>query len=109
MKIKPPKDELSEVLGTTDRKAQVEAAKRLKVRPVIDIVIRVDGRVEQVTAVTVIGGNLTPAVMYWVLDQVRDQVRQAELRAAAQGPAVAHQNGVAVPEPAPPPPPTPIE
>ncbi len=104
MKIKPQKNELAELLGTPDRDEQVKRLKQLLTAPVIDVVIRVDGRVDQVTGVTVIGGNLTPAVMYRVLDQVRDQVRQAELRAAAQGPAIAHQNGVAVPEPTPPPP-----
>lgn len=110
MKFKPQKNELAELLGTPDREEQVARVKQLLTAPVIDVVIRVDGRVDQVTGVTVIGGNLTPAVMYRVLDQVRDQVRQAELRAAAQGtPPVAHQNGVAVPEPVPPPPPTPAE
>lgn len=109
MRLKPQNNELAELLGTPDRDEQVKRVKQLLTAPIIDVVIRVDGRVDQVTGVTVIGGNLTPAVMYRVLDQVRDQVRQAELRAAAQGPAGAVQNGVAVPEPAPSTPPTPVE
>lgn len=83
MKLKPQKNELADLLGTPDREAQVKRVKQLLTAPVIDVVIRVDGRVDQVTGVTVIGGNLTPEVMYRVLDQVRGQVRQAELRAAA--------------------------
>ena len=84
MKIKPQKNELAELLGTSDRDEQAARLKRLLTAPVIDVVIRVDGRVDQVTGVTVIGGNLPPEVLYRVLDQVRDQVRQAELQAAAQ-------------------------
>ena len=84
MKNKPPKDELSALLGTPDRQAQVDAVKRLKGAPIIDVVIRVDGRVDQVTGVHVLGGKIPPAIFYRILDQVRDQIRQAELQAVAQ-------------------------
>jgi hypothetical protein len=97
MKFKKPQDELSKLLGTGDREEQVAQVKRLKAAPIIDVVIRVDGRVDQVTGVHVLGGTIPPAVFYKVLDQVRDQVHQAELQMAAQ-------NGKPAPPPAPEPP-----
>ncbi len=85
MKFKKPQDELSKLLGTGDREEQVAQVKRLIAAPIIDVLIRVDGRVDQVTGVHVLGGNIPPAIFYKILDQVRDQVHQAELQAAVKG------------------------
>lgn len=85
MRFRKPQDELSKLLGTDDLEEQVERVKRLKAAPIIDVVIRVDGRVDQVTGVHVLGGSIPPAIFYKVLDQVRDQVHQAELQAAVKG------------------------
>lgn len=97
MKTKKPSDELSKLLGTGDREAQVTQVKRLLGAPVIDIVIRVDARVDQVTGLSVIGGTLTPDMFYKVLDQVRNQVHQAELQQVA----ATKNNGAQEPAPEP--------
>lgn len=84
MKSKKTEDELSQLLGTGDRAGQVARVKQLLTAPIIDVVIRVDGRADQVTGLSVIGGQLSAETLYKVLDQVRDQIRQAELQAAAK-------------------------
>lgn len=93
MKTKPSKNELAELLGTSDFGEQVSRVKRLLTAPVIDVIIRVDARADQVTGLTVIGGTLTPEILYKVLDQVRDQVRQAELQAVQHGKPPAPEPG----------------
>lgn len=93
MKFKKPGDELSKLLGTPDREQQVERVKRLLAAPVVDVIIRVDGRADQVTAINVVGGQMSPDVFYRVLDQARDMMRRQELQALAQ------QNGHATSPP----------
>lgn len=89
-------DELSKLLGTPDRETQVERVKRLLAAPVVELVIRLDGRNNRVTF-SVMGGEVPPAVVYEMLDVCRRQVHQLELQAAAQH---AGQAGGGAPAPA---------
>lgn len=83
MKTKPNKDELSELLGTAERKEQVARVRRLLLAPVVELTIRLDARTNQVSY-SVMGGDLPPAVAYEMLDITRKQIHAVELSAVAQ-------------------------
>lgn len=83
MKNKPHQDELTELLGTPDRKAQVAMVRRLLTAPVVELTIRLDARTNQVSY-SVIGGDLPPAVAYEMLDIARKQIHAVELNAVVQ-------------------------
>jgi hypothetical protein len=90
MKFKPgQKDELTELLGTKERAQQVEIVRRLLGAPVVEMIIRLDARSNQVSY-NILGGQIAPAIAYQMLDACRDLIRQQELAAAA---ANAKQNG----------------
>jgi len=85
MKPKNPKDELSELLGTSDRQAQSATVRRLLAAPVVELVIRLDGRTNQVSF-NVIGGQLPPEAAYAMLDGCRELIRRQELEAVQSRP-----------------------
>lgn len=84
MKFKSPyKDEVAELLGTKDKALQVERIKQVASAPVVELVVRLDGRTNQVSF-SVWGGQLPPAVAYQMLDACRDLIRRDELAAVIQ-------------------------
>ena len=91
MKLKTPqkdqKPTLASILQTKNKEQQVSAVQgliQLAKTPVVDIVVRYDGRSEQV-GLTIIGiEQVTTEAIYKILDMAREQVRQNELQQAAQ-------------------------
>lgn len=81
----PTGNQVAELLGTRDPREQAGRIRQLGA-PVVDLVIRFDGRTQKVDF-TVLGGQIPPTLAYRLLDACRDLIRQEELRMVAGQPA----------------------
>ncbi len=85
--------DLAGLLGSKIREEQAQRVQELigaAKAPVIDLVIRYDGRTSQVT-LAAIGGRLAPDVVYFLLEQARAKIRAEEM--AALGKVAPGSNG----------------
>lgn len=71
---------IKELLGTEEEKEQVEIIKNLAAAPIIDLVIRLDGRTGKIAFVQPVGGQLGLDSAYKVLDMAREWLRAVELK-----------------------------
>ena len=81
---------LKELLGTGNRKEQAErVAGLLQVAsaPVIDVIVRFDGRVKSVVDVLVVGGSADFQSVYKILEQARQVLLAKEQAQVAQAKA----------------------
>lgn len=77
---KPPT--LAELLDTKDRRKQAERVAKL-FSPVIDIIVRFDGRSGQISMLA-LGGELSGADARLILNKAQEQLMQEEAQAMAQ-------------------------
>ena len=73
-------ESIKELLGTEDEETQVKIIKNLAGAPVIDLIVRLDGRTGQVAFVQPVGGQLDMDTVYKVLDMAREWLRAFELK-----------------------------
>ncbi len=66
------------------KKEQPDGIEQTEQAPVIDLIVRFDGRTNQVI-LAAIGGRLTPEIVYFLLDRARDWMRAQELAALGRG------------------------
>jgi hypothetical protein len=93
MKNKEQKLNIDKVLQTKDKAKQAEVFLSIANAPVIDLVIRYDGRTDQL-AVTTIGGDIPLPAAYSLLDKAREMLHNKELEAVAQKEKPAQQEMV---------------
>jgi len=77
---KTPTQEIDELLGTKDKKEQVEHIRKLT-NPVIDVIIRFDARMGLVSQIVPIGGKLGMEDAKWVLQQGIDFLTRQQMAA----------------------------
>ncbi len=80
---KGKKLDINQITGTKDRAKQAEILLSTVGAPVVDLVIRFDGRTNQI-AITTIGGDVPLPVAYSLLDKAREMLHQREIEALAK-------------------------
>jgi hypothetical protein len=91
-------NEIAKRLGTTNKKEQVERLDnimKLAELPVFDMLIRFDPRKPQQAAVslTIIGGDVPFRVLYGMLDETRELLKEQEIQASLEQRAAANNGG----------------
>ncbi len=80
---KSKKLDINQITGTKDRAKQAEILLGTVGAPVVDLVIRYDGRTNQI-AITTIGGDIPIQAAYTLLDKAREILHQREIEALAK-------------------------
>jgi len=73
---------IDKLLNTKDKAKQAETFLRVANAPVIDLIIRYDGRTDKIV-ISSIGGQVPLPVIYKLLDMARDTLHNEELKALA--------------------------
>lgn len=78
-------NDIAKLLGTKNKKEQVQRVEALQqavaIQPV-DLIVRYDPRVNQVTGITAIGDRLTPDQIRIILQATEELLRKSEIEAA---------------------------
>jgi hypothetical protein len=70
---------LAEILGTAKPDEQAARVAQLLQAPVVDLIIRYDGRADRCDVV-VLGGNLHVEMAYKLLERAREEIHKIEIR-----------------------------
>jgi hypothetical protein len=76
---------IDKILQTKDKDKQGEIFLNVANAPVLDLIVRFDGRTGQISIGTM-GGQIPIAAIYKMLDGARELLHQQELQAVAQKP-----------------------